>query len=261
MRFLINVLIIFIFFFTSSSCSNKQYQTLFEKRTSMNDSSSNKTAITLDSYKIKSQDILQIRNLQNISYIVDQPTTTSGSMVSSSTSGLGQTYQVEEDGTVALPVVGRVPIAGLTRNEAQEEVQKLYKDSLLVNPIIELKIINLKVTLLGEIKTQGNYPLIKDKTTLIDIIGEAGGLTDKANEKNIKIIRGDEHNPKIIISNLDDIESINDPNNVLQSGDIIYIGQNRRAVQSENLQNFSTVISPVLILFNTILIIVTLARK
>jgi polysaccharide export outer membrane protein len=168
---------------------------------------------------------------------------------------------VEEDGFVALPVIGRVAVAGLTRGEAQNKIQAAYKDSLLVNPIIEVKIVNLKVTILGEIKAQGNYPLIKDKTTLVEMIGEAGGLTERANESNIKIIRGSEQNPKVIIANLDDLHSINDPKNVLQSGDIIYIAQNKRAVRSDNLQNFSIVLSPVLILLNTALIIFTLARK
>jgi polysaccharide export outer membrane protein len=93
------------------------------------------------------------------------------------------------------------------------------------------------------------------------MIGEAGGLTERANESNIKIIRGSEQNPKVIIANLDDLHSINDPKNVLQSGDIIYIAQNKRAVRSDNLQNFSIVLSPVLILLNTALIIFTLARK
>jgi len=259
MRFLINFFIISGVLLVFSSCSNKQYQTLFEQRTAISDTSSQKSAVTLDSYHIQPQDVLQIRNLQNMSYIVDQPSTTSGS--SGGGSSQGQTYQVEEDGTVGLPVIGRVQVEGLTRTEAQKKVEGVYRDSVLKNPIIELKIVNLKVTLLGEVKAQGNIPLVKDKTTLVEVIGEAGGLTDKANETNIKIIRGDEKNPKVIIANLNDIKSINDPNNVLQNGDIIYISQNKRAVRNDNLQNFSTVISPVLILFNTALIIFSLVRK
>jgi len=260
MRFLIYSFLILSTLLVYSSCSNKQYQTLFEQQKALADTNAQKNAVTLDSYHIQSQDVLQIRNLQNISYIVDQPAT-SGSGSSGGSTSQGQTFQVEEDGSVGLPAIGHVPVVGLTRSEAQKKIETLYKDSLLVNPIIELKIINLKVTLLGEVKAQGNFPLIKDKTTLVEIIGEAGGLTDKANETNIKIIRGDQRNPKVIIANLNDIQSINDPNNVLQSGDIIYIAQNKRAVRNDNLQNFSTVVSPVLLLFNTALIIYTLLRK
>jgi polysaccharide export outer membrane protein len=113
MRFLINFFIISGVLLVFSSCSNKQYQTLFEQRTAISDTSSQKSAVTLDSYHIQPQDVLQIRNLQNMSYIVDQPVTagTTGSSGGGSNSG-GQTYQVEEDGTVGLPVIGRVPVVG-----------------------------------------------------------------------------------------------------------------------------------------------------
>jgi len=260
MRFLIYSFLILSILLVYSSCSNKQYQTLFEQQKAIADTTAQKTAVTLNNYHIQPQDVLQIRNLQNISYIVDQ-STTGGSGGTTGSTSTGQTFQVEEDGTVGLPVIGRVPIVGLTRNQAQKKIETLYKDSLLLNPIIELKIVNLKVTLFGEVKTQGNIPLIKDKTTLVEIIGEAGGLTDRANETNIKIIRGDQRNPKVIIANLNDIQSINDPNNVLQSGDIIYVAQNRRAIRNDNLSNFSTIAQPVLLLFNTVLIIYTLLRK
>jgi polysaccharide export outer membrane protein len=114
---------------------------------------------------------------------------------------------------------------------------------------------------LGEVKGQGNYQLVKDKTTLIELIGEAGGLTDKADEKNVKIIRGDEKNPNVVQVDLNNIGVINDPKMILQSGDIIYVSQSRRAARNDNLQNLSVVIQPALILFNTALIIFTLVKK
>ncbi|WP_166090356.1 polysaccharide biosynthesis/export family protein [Mucilaginibacter inviolabilis] len=249
--------------FVLTSCSSKQYQLLFEQKTASPDSSSvqKNTAVTMATYRIKPQDILQIRNLQNVKYIVDDaPTgnTTSGGSTGNST---GQTFQVDDDGTVALPVIGHVAVAGLTRSEAAKHIEELYRKSLLKDPIIELKIVNLKVTLLGEIKGQGNYPLTKDRTTLVEMIGAAGGLTDKANETNIQIIRGDQLNPQVTVINLRNIQSINDSRAILQNGDIIYIAQNKRAVRNENLQNISVISQPVLLLLNTALIIFTLSHR
>lgn len=250
-----------------ASCSTKQYQSLFEYRNSIPDSIFKKNAFTVDHYKIKPQDILQIRNLQNIKYIVgetpllyDAPGTGSTSSFGTGLS-VGQTYQVEDDGTVALPVIGRLEVVGLTRVEAQKLIESTYRKNLLKEPIIELKIVNLKVTVLGEIKTQGSFILTKDKTTLVELIGEAGGLTDKANEKNIKIIRGGESNPQVTQVNLDNIGSINDPNAILQSGDVIYIAQNKRAIRNDNLQNFSSIVQPVILLLNTILVVFALLRR
>lgn len=259
---LVYLYLILAFIFSFTSCSNQQYQMLFQQRKMVSaDTGSLKPEVAAYQYHIKSQDILEIRNLQNSKNIVDL--TPSQGAVSSQGGATTQseTYQVEEDGTVALTGLGHVAVAGLTRYEAQKKIEDLYQKTFLKQPIIALKIVNLKVTVLGEIRSQGNYQLTKDKTTLIELIGEAGGLTDKANEKNIKIIRGSEQNPHVTVIDLDNIGAINDPAALLQSGDIIYIAQNKRATRADNLQNFSTLIQPALILFNTALIILTLVRK
>ncbi|HZY39225.1 MAG TPA: polysaccharide biosynthesis/export family protein [Mucilaginibacter sp.] len=251
---------IFVVIFTCSSCSNKQYQVLFQQKKALSaDTGAAKKAVAVEVYRIQPQDLLQIRNLQDTKFI------TNLTPVSSNTSGgnasQGEVFQVAADSAVDLPAIGKTKVVGLTRVDAQKLIQDLYAKVLLVNPIIELKIINLKVTILGEIKGQANYPLVKDKTTLVELIGEAGGLTDRANEKDIKIIRGSEQNPKVIHVDLSDIRTISDPQSLLQSGDIVYVSENRRAARNENLQNFSVILQPALILFNTALIIFTLVKK
>jgi polysaccharide export outer membrane protein len=248
---------------TCPSCSFKQQQALFQQQNPGSDGSqinqANSGAGTSD-YHIRSQDILQIRNLQNIKFIVDEgPSSATGG--GGGTASQGQNYQVEEDGAVALPVIGHVAVAGLTRAEAAKQIEELYRKNLLKDPIIELKIVNLKVTILGEIKAQGNYPLIKDKTTLIEMIGEAGGLSEKANEKNIKIIRGDPKSPQVTEIDLSKIKTLADPRIILQNNDIIYIAQNKRTVKNDQLQNISSTLSPALLLFNTALIIYTLIHR
>jgi len=257
MRQLIFSYLILAVFLFCTSCSN-QYQVLFEKKKSISDSTAKKNPVAINMYRIQSQDLLQIRNLQDIKYIVnDAPINVN---VASGNAMQGQIFQVEEDGTVALPALGRIQVVGLTRAEAQKLIEDLYRKNLLKDPIIDLKIVNLKVTILGEVKSQGNYVLVKDKTTLIDVIGEAGGLTDKANEKDIKIVRGTEKNPKTIEIDLNDIQSVNDSRAILQSGDIIYVAQSKRGARADNLQNFSAIFQPILILLNTALIIITLTR-
>ena len=272
MRFYSALIIVSAFYFSMalSSCSFKQQQLLFEHQAPVVDSStldaSNNGSGTSD-YHIKSQDILQIRNLQNAKYIVDAlPSTmssgsSSASSGSSGNAGEGQTYQVEDDGTVALPLIGHQMVAGLTRAEAQKKIEAIYSKTELTNPIIDLKIINLKVTLLGEIRVQGNYPLIKDKTSLVEIIGSAGGLTEQANEKNIKIIRGDPKKPQIIDVDLSNIKTLADPRIILQNNDIVYIAQNKRAIKNDQLQNVTTTLQPGLIILNTALIIYTLIHR
>lgn len=251
---------IFIIILSCSSCS-KQYQVLFQQKNSIPDTSA-QFAAAAPEYRIKPKDVLEIKNLQNDNRLINPGNISlnqgSAAQVSQTQA---DTFIVSDDGSVELPALGKVQVGGLTRAEAQQLVEDLYRRQLLKNPIIELKIVNLKVTLLGEVKMQGAYPLTKDKTTLVDLLGEAGGLTDKANEKNVEIIRGSEKNPSVTVIDLSNIHSINDPRAILQSGDIVYISQNKRASRGDNAQSFSAILQPSLIVLNTALIIFALIRK
>lgn len=239
--------------FFMCSCSYKQQHALFKTNVPVPVAAIPNPVYA--NYKIGPGDVLQIRNLQNIKYITDEQLVGIGGSVSQI-----PTYQVEEDGTVALPVIGRLTIAGLTRLAAARKIEELYKKNLLKDPIIDLKIVNLKVTILGEVRTQGNYLLLKDKTNLVDMIGEAGGLTEKANEKNIQIVRGDKAHPQIIVADLNNIGTLANPELNLQNNDIIYVSQNKRTIKNESQQNLSGIIQSVLVVVNTALIIYTLTR-
>ncbi|WP_186292789.1 polysaccharide biosynthesis/export family protein [Mucilaginibacter corticis] len=237
-----------------TSCG-KQYQALFQQKSALENGN---YTDTVSDYRIKPQDQLLIRNLQDIKYIVSQPADSHGN--TSETSGQGQTFEVKTDGTVTLPVINTVTVAGLTRIQAKNLIEDLYRKSLLKDPIIDLRITNLKVTIFGEIKTQGNFPLLKDRTTLSEVLGDAGGITESADETNIEIIRGTEKRPKVIKIDLSNINSINDPRAIVQNGDMIYVSKNRRAIRNDKIQNFSAIYQPGLIVLNTLLLIFTLAR-
>jgi len=261
MRQLINSFSIFSLLFIFASCSTKQYQVLFQQKNSLNDTAYQKADAT-GQYHIKSQDILQVRNLQDTKYLVDNsPKNNVNTNVLNGESGDNQNFQVDDEGFVMLPAIGRIKVGGYTRAEAQKLIEDTYRKSVLVNPIIELKIVNLKVTMLGEVKAPGNFPLTKEHTTLLELIGSAGGITERANESNVKIIRGTEKNPKVIVVDLGNIQSINDPRTILQNGDIIYIAQNKRTTRNENLQSFSTMFQPILLLFSSVLLVFTLIRR
>ena len=233
---------------------------LFQQKNSIADSLS-QSADSVKEYRIRSQDILQVRNLQDSKYLVNNtPNASVNTNVLNNSEG-NQDFQVQDDGTVILPVIGHIKVEGYTRLEAQKLIEDTYRKNLLVNPIIELKIVNLKITMLGEVKSPGNYVLTKEHTTLIEMIGAAGGISDKANESSIKIIRGTQKKPQVILVDLSNIQSVNDPRTILQNGDIVYVSQNKRAIRNDNLQNFSTVYQPGILLINTALIILAIFRR
>ncbi|MDN3584395.1 polysaccharide biosynthesis/export family protein [Mucilaginibacter flavus] len=251
---LIKLCLVLASVFTLSSCGRQQYIALFQQKNAAESVIYNDT---VGDYHIRPHDLLLIKNLQDISYIVSQPADRGSS---GGSSGQGQTFEVNDEGKVTLPIVGAVTVGGRTRVEAKNMIEVLYRKNLLKDPIIDLKITNLKVTVFGEVKGQGNFPLVKDRTTLVELLGEAGGITESADETNVQIIRGTEKNPKVTRIDLSAISAINDPRAILQNGDIIYISKNRRAIRNDKIQNFSSVYQPAVLLLNTLLLIFTFSR-
>jgi len=247
-----------------ASCTYKHTQAVTSKKTPVAapiaDSILIQNAITnISNYRIQSQDLLQIRNMQNSKSIADLTPLTSASQAgaATTTNTQAETFLVEDDGTVALTGLGHIKVAGLTRAEAGKYIEDLYKKELLTNPIIDVKIVNLKVTILGEVKTPGNYPLVKDRNTLIEMIANAGGFTEVADQKDIKIIR-DTTVAKIDLNNLN---SIAGQRTVIQNNDVIIIAKNQKTLQKENLQNIITTAQPFLILLSTILVVLSITKN
>ncbi|MDN5288719.1 MAG: Polysaccharide export outer membrane protein [Mucilaginibacter sp.] len=257
--FTVSVFVVFL-----SSCSYKQNQAYFERNSREVEAGVKADNYQPIEYKVKAGDILQVRNLQSIKLITDDAssTGTTGSAPSGGGSAsAGLEYQVDNDGAIAVPVIGRVPVAGLSKLEIAKKLDGLYRKNVLKNPIIDVKIINLKVTLMGEVKKPGNYPLLNDETTLMEMLGEAGGLTDKGNEKKVRIVRGGGLQSKQTIEvDLSDVASLSNPTTIMQNQDIIYVEQNRRAIRNEKLQNITTIAQPALLMLNTALIILTLRK-
>ncbi len=251
-----------------SSCGSRKSYTLFNASTDFVTDTIKQVFVVNDQgmsdlyYKIKINDRLAIRNVQNKEFGVTGITSTSG-VTAMGPSGSIETvtsYPVDFDGTVNLPAIGKVQVNGLTRREAAGKIQQLYSEKLLKDPIIELSLVNLKVTLLGEFAKQGNFLLEKDNTSLIEIIGEAGGITKTADPKTLKIIRGDRSNPELIYVNMNDINSLASKKLILQNNDIIVLQATKNAALSERLQSFNNVIQPLLVVVNLAVLIFTLTR-
>lgn len=258
------LLIITCIFF--SSCGTSSPQTLFNAATDVNAELIKDVYIVNDQgdggsiYKIKVNDVIAINNLQNREW-GGSKTQASGTTVTSATSENITTYRIDVDGTANLPAIGKVLLVGLTRREATVKLQERYGSTeYLKDPIIDLSVVNLKVTLFGEFSKQGNFLLTKENTHLIEIIGEAGGLTKDADPKTLKIIRGNPSNPTTIQVNLNNLKSIGNKNLILQNNDIIYIQQTKNAVLAERLQRSNNIIQPLLVVVNLAVLIFTLTK-
>jgi polysaccharide export outer membrane protein len=250
-----------------ASCTYKHTKAVTSKKTpvaaTITDSVLIQNAITnIRNYRIQPQDVLQIRNMQNSKSIADLTPVLSGTATGAAAANTQpETFLVEDDGTVALTGLGHIKVAGLTRAEAGKYIEDLYKKDILTNPVIDVKVVNLKVTILGEVKSPGNYPLVKDRSTLIEMLGNAGGFTDVADQKNIKIYRGNQTDTTATKLDLNNLNSIAAQRTILQNNDVIIIAKNQKTLQKENLQNIITTAQPFLILLSTILVVLSITKN
>ncbi len=242
---------VFIGYLFLSSCSSKDASRILTYPKSFNTDTLKTVAVfnnqnTYSEYKIKPYDKISIKNLQD-------PELLGSRNVSLST--LQARYEVDSKGEIVLPVIGAVKIAGLNKEQAKDKIEKLYGETLFKNPIIELTINSLKVTMLGAFKTEGNFDLENEKIDLIDMIGKAGGISEEANVKKIRIIRGNRENPELIVANLSNINTLANPKLKLQDGDIIIAERNKFAVFSKNLTGITAIASIGILLLNTYIIL------
>lgn len=102
----------------------------------------------------------------------------------------GKWIMVDSSGYAVLPKLGHFHVNGLSCTQFQDTLKQALSKNL-VDPVVVVKVLNREATILGEIKTPGNYILEKEQTRLIDLIGKAEGMTDYADLRKIQVIRQD----------------------------------------------------------------------
>lgn len=134
---------------------------------------------------IAKNDILQI-----IVTSLDPQTTQiyNGSGSNSSTAASG--YLVDETGMISLPEIGALKAEGLTKTQLAKEINNLIvAKKLAKDPIVTVRIINYKITVLGEVVRPGVYPVPNERITLPEALGLAGDLTAYGKRDNVLLIR------------------------------------------------------------------------
>ncbi len=148
----------------------------------------------------------------------------------SSNSAIGvaqqQTYLIDSEGEVEIPVIGKIKLGGLTREKGIALLKSKLSPDYIKNPHINIKISNFKISVLGDVAMPGNYVIPNERITIIDAIGLAGDLNISGNRKNVLVIR-EENGMKIKYSiNLLSNETFISPVYYLQQNDVVLVEHN-----------------------------------
>ncbi len=147
-------------------------------------------------------------------------------------------YLVNPEGKITFPVIGEMKAAGYSKKQLRDQiVGELTGRQLLLNPVVTVRILNFRVTVLGEVSKPGVVEVPSEKISLLEAIGLAGDLTLYAKRDNILLIRSEEGKKITRRINLGTDEIFRSPYYYLKSNDIIYVESNKAKVQSTARSN------------------------
>ena len=158
-------------------------------------------------------------------------------------------YLVDQKGNISLPLVGNMYVAGLTTTEIATKIKAKVKD-LLSEPAITVRLMNFKVSVLGDVQHPGTFPVTDEKLTVTQALALAGDLNITGIRNNIFLIREISGKREYIPINLNSKETFTSPYYYLKNNDVIVVQPNREkaAVSGTGLQKASIIVSALSIL-------------
>jgi polysaccharide export outer membrane protein len=142
-------------------------------------------------------------------------------------------YLVSQDGYIDFPGLGKVMAAGLSKQRLKEEITSMLVNSkLLIDPIVTVRYLNYRVTVLGEVARPTVVAVPNEKISILEAIGLAGDLTIYARRDNVLLIREDKGTKVIKRINLNSSEIFSSPYYYLKSNDVVYVEPNNAKAAS-----------------------------
>lgn len=167
-----------------------------------------------------------------------------------------RTYLVDKNGQIDFPGLGRISVAGKTRLELTDELSDQIS-RYIKTPIVNVRILNFKYTVVGEVMRPGTFANKGERVTLLEAISSAGDLTIYGNRSNVLVIRemnGKQHYERINLTSSDFLQS---DFYYLQQNDVVYVEPNKTRVNSSTVGPNVTVWLSIASIIISILVLTT----
>lgn len=161
-----------------------------------------------------------------------------------------QTYLVDKEGYVQLPVIGAFKIGGLTREAATAKLIETLK-KYINNPIVNIRIMNYKISIFGEVLQPGSFTINSERITLPEALSKVGDLTIYGDRQKILIIREIDGKRTHNFVDITKADFINSPFYYLSQNDMVYVEPNKTRINSSAVgPNISIIISAASVLLS-----------
>jgi len=162
-------------------------------------------------------------------------------------------YLVDSSGNIEMPIVGSIKASGLTCFEFSELLKISLKEYVL-NPSVRTKILNFRVSILGEVNNPGTFNVINQNISLIELISTAGGFKNNANPSKILIIRDANNEVETHYVDLTSYEFINSEYYYLKQNDEVYVKPDKVSLAFDfgilrNISSIALIATTLLLIF------------
>lgn len=144
-----------------------------------------------------------------------------------------QGYLVSQEGTIVFPILGKIPVKGKTISAIEQDIKMILENGgHLVNPTVSVRLLNAKVTVLGEVNRPGTYTFSEQFISLPQALGYAGDLTINGKRNDILLIRELEGVRTITHIDLTTANWMNDPKYAIKQNDVLVINPNNPKIKT-----------------------------
>lgn len=178
---------------------------------------------------------MTLTQLFNLPYVTQRLGQNTGANTTTYSSSGVCGYTVDKDGYIDFPILGKLKIEGLSREETAAYIKmRLISEELIKDPVVTVDFMNLAVSVLGEVKAPGRYYIDRDDYTLLDAISKAGDLTIYGVRENVLVMRLEDNVQKSYHVDLTSAQDLfSSPVYYLRQNDVIYVEPNdKRARES-----------------------------
>ncbi len=171
-------------------------------------------------------------------------------------------YLVAADGTITLPVLGAQKVAGLTFSDLDQLLRsKLINGGHLADPVVIIRRLNAKFTVLGEVTKPGTYSFTEQNITLLQALGYAGDLTIYGKRSDILIIREENGVRTYTTVDLTSRATLASNSLIIKPNDVIYVNPNDTRVKSAGyIGGFTTLMTTISVALSTVVTILVLSK-
>lgn len=152
-----------------------------------------------------------------------------------------QQYLVNNQGEIDFPVIGKLKVGGLTKNEAEDLIREKLQSYLKEQPIVTVRMANYKISVLGEVARPGSFTISNEKVNVLEALAMAGDMTVYGVRTNVKLIREDADGKREIkVLDLTKSDLILSPYFYLKQNDILYVTPNETKAKNSDIGNSTT---------------------